>query len=121
MAWRPVRLPRGADPLPCKLLAKERGGALRVVDVVMRSRCSQCKGVPSRALMNDDDAGGERASRSCPRRYGSIPVQIVNSGPAVFCTKIDTLSPEATVYWEPYCEPKPLMTMRPSVQDVYCK
>src|SRR5262249_50594489 len=51
----------------------------------------------------------------------NLPVQMANSGPGLFCTKMDTLSSSATLYGLPYCNPNPSTTISVSVQDVYCR
>ncbi|MDP9151978.1 MAG: hypothetical protein M3O36_18805 [Myxococcota bacterium] len=57
--WLDIRCSCGLSVYyPCRLMAKERGGALRLSDVLPRLRCRHCKARPERVLVTDDPSGG---------------------------------------------------------------
>ncbi len=47
---------------PCKLMARQRGPALRVKEVLGRLRCKQCGSRDAAVGMTDDPAAGGRAT-----------------------------------------------------------
>ena len=58
---------------PCKLMAKERGGALRVRDMIERLRCKQCRGTPAHVLITGDPTGGTQGGNQEAWKVALVP------------------------------------------------